>query len=77
VDCVFPVSHGIKIESIGKLESKESSTIGESSKDSTEGSSQRNSSAWRLCMRQLGRVHVCKGRVRLPSPGSNTYLLAV
>jgi hypothetical protein len=41
VDLIFLLSRGIEIESfVGKLESKESSTIGDSSMDSKEGSCQ-------------------------------------
>ena len=73
----IPLSRGIEIGSfVGKLESEESSVIGDSSKDSTEDSSRRNSGALRLRKGQPGRIHVYEGRVRIPFRfGRNTYLL--
>jgi len=38
----------------------------------------KNSGALRLCKKgQLGRIHACRGWVRLPFSGSNTRLLAI
>jgi hypothetical protein len=62
---------------VKKIDSKESIAIRESSKNSTESSSQEHSGAGRLHKGQSGRIHVCKGILRLPFPRSNTYLLEV
>jgi len=62
---------------VEKLESKESSAIEDSKRILRRPPVRGNSGAWRLHKGQLGRIQIFKGRVRLPFPGSNTYLLEV